>query len=411
MNAPTIERPATTRPVLREVSLYIAIVGVSLLAALNPAVTGFAIELGGFHKAYLFILDLCLAGIVGAALMHRRTGHQRFFWLAVIGIGVTPVVLAASELALAYALLRYSGPLSHRKISGVYEPDPQLGWQLVANNTGHDVYPGNFNATYEMDGQGRRKVPAAAVAGPTIHLFGSSFTFGDGVNNDETALYILAQAHRNRFRVVNYSVSAYGLDQMVFRLEASQDSLAPGDVVVLAPTPASVSWNMIDKSFPCRFIIRSGEYPVGRYPLLTKAGWQFLDLKDACGILETLLLNSPGLPIGNYAARRHTEATKVATIELADRLFARARQIAELRGAHFLVMMIVNADECRTKQFSLDFSGLKTPIVSMMPYCPNDNAAIDGLSFPDDWHYNVKGNRWLADILASMLLNVEPGLR
>jgi hypothetical protein len=410
MNAPTIDRPATARPALREISLYAVIVGVSLLIALNPVVTGLAIHLGGFHKAYLLVLDVCLVAIVGGALMYRRTARRQYFWLAVVVLCVTPAVLFVAELVLSYAALRYGAELGGRKVTGVYEADPKLGWRLIANGTGHHVNPHNFDATYVMDGQGHRKVAAATVSGPTVHVFGSSFTFGDGVNNNETALYILAEANRDRYRVVNYSVSGYGLDQMVFSLESNRDAIAPGDIVVLAPTPMSLSWNMIDKAIPCQATIRSSEYPVSRYPLLTEAGWQFIDLKAACGTVDTLLFNSPGLPIGGYAMRRHAEVMKAATIEHSDHLFAYGRRIVESRGAHFLPIMVVNVDECRTKKFSFDVSGLKAPIVSMMPYCPDDNA-LDGLSFPDDWHYTVKGNRWLADVLGKILASAEPRLR
>jgi hypothetical protein len=402
---------ATARPPLADVAVYAIIVGATLLIALNPVVTAFAIHLGGFHKLYLLCVDACLVAIIGAAFLYLRTGRRLYFRLGVVALCLTPLLLCVAELAISYGVLRYGAEIGGRKVTGVYEPDPKLGWRLVANGSGRHVSPGNFDVTYETDARGRRTVPAATVAGPTVHFFGSSFTFGDGVKNDETALYILAQANRDRFRVINYSVSAYGLDQMVYDLEINRDAIAPGDVVVLAPTPMSLSWNMIDASFPCLYTVRNDEYPVGLYPQLTAKGWEFVDLKASCRLIETLLYNSPSLPLGNFFLPRHVAAARPASLAHADLLFARVRQVAEARGARFLPIMVVNTDECLTRKFMYDLTGLKSPIVSMLPYCPADPAALEGMRFPDDWHYTVKGNRWLAGVLDKMLRSEEPSLR
>jgi hypothetical protein len=410
MSTLLIERGGRTAPGGRQFSLYATIVGASLLIALNPVVTGFAVEMAIPLVAYLLVLDLCLAAIIAAAVMHMRTANSRYFWFAIVGIGMTPVILIAAEIAISYAEVRYQRGWHGHGVSGVFEPDAQLAWKLIPNGAGREFSSGNFDTTYETDAQGRRKVLDASVDHPTIHVFGSSFTFGVGVKNDEVALYQIARAYRDRFRILNYSVSGYGLDQMVFDLEKNQGSFAADDIVVLAPTPVSVSWNLIENSFPCQFTIRTNELPVGRYPFLTDAGWQFVDLRKACGVIETSLLNSP-LPLGRLFSRYHLEATRAATLEHADRLFARARRLVEAHGARFLPIMIVNADECRMKQLEYDLSGLKTPVVSMMKYCPTDEAQINTLRFPTDGHFSVEGNRWFAGVLEKILLNSELSLR
>ena len=390
-------------------SIYAAIVGASLLVILNPIVASLAIVVAIPHIAYLSTLDLCLAAIIATAILHIRTRNIRFFWLMLAGMGMTPLIMVAAEIAISYAELRYQPAWHGRNISGVYEPDPRLAWRLMPNGSGREVYPGEFDVTYLTDAQGRRTLPDARVAHPTVHVFGSSFTFGQGVRNDQVALYILAQIYRDHFRVLNYSVDGYGLDQMVLDLELNRDSIAPGDVVMLAPTPLSVSWSLIENSFPCLFTIRTGQVPLGRYPFLTKDGWQFVDLERACGFIDTTLMNSP-LPVGNLLRRYRAATTWSATIAHADLLFSHAQRLVEERRARLLPLMVVNVDECRMKRFEFDLSALKSPIVSMMPYCPADDVRLETLRFPTDGHYNAEGNRWLADVLAKVLLKFEPTL-
>ncbi len=45
---------------------------------------------------------------------------------------------------------------------------------------------------------------------PEIHFYGCSFTYGMGVNDEETFSYLLQQKIKNNFKVVNFGVPAYG---------------------------------------------------------------------------------------------------------------------------------------------------------------------------------------------------------
>ena len=403
----------TKRSLAGHFSLYVVIACVSVLLVLNPIVFRVvaAAQDSTAHNAYLLALDLCLVVIAGAAIVYRLTDRRTFFWLTVLAIGMTPALMAVAELGISYGALRYGREWRGDETIDVYEADSQLGWRLIPHSRGRQVRKGNFDATYVIDGEGRRALPEPSVEGPTVEVFGSSFTFGDGVDNAETALHILADRNANSFRVENYSVSAYGLDQMVLNLERHRDSIEPGDVVVLAPTPLSISWNMIEKSLPCQYSIAPHEYLVGEFPFLEEDGWHFVDLKKSCGLLETLLLNSPGLPIGTIYRARRIASTRAATIDHADKLFAHARRIVEAKRARFVVMMILNSDECLTKRLNFDLSGLKTPYHSMMADCPSDEATLRSFNFPTDWHYSVEGNRWLAGVIQKMLFTAEPDLQ
>ncbi len=80
-----------------------------------------------------------------------------------------------------------------------------------------------FEYRYTTDEQRRRIVPASpASAGPyarALLLFGGSYAFGEGVNDDETLAHELAQRLPNT-RVYNYAFSGYGPGQLLARLES-----------------------------------------------------------------------------------------------------------------------------------------------------------------------------------------------
>lgn len=80
-----------------------------------------------------------------------------------------------------------------------------------------------FAYQYTTDEQRRRIVPASpASGGPytrALLLFGGSYAFGEGVNDDETLAHELAKRLPNT-RVYNYAFSGYGTGQLLARLES-----------------------------------------------------------------------------------------------------------------------------------------------------------------------------------------------
>ena len=115
--------------------------------------------------------------------------------------------------------------------------DPLLGWVPRPGARARHVSEGNFDVIQVIDAKGRRAIPPNPGARRTLYFFGDLFTFGHGVENDQTALSIIARALGARANVVNYGVKAYGLEQMFLRLRAAKDDIQPGDVVSFRPYP------------------------------------------------------------------------------------------------------------------------------------------------------------------------------
>src|SRR5438105_4419722 len=73
--------------------------------------------------------------------------------------------------------------------------DPELGWALKANWQGEHKHR-DFQASYSVDHRGFR---ADTLLNPkpgckTYAVFGDSFTFGIGVNDDQTFVHLLNKA-------------------------------------------------------------------------------------------------------------------------------------------------------------------------------------------------------------------------
>jgi len=97
-----------------------------------------------------------------------------------------------------------------------YKPSPNMRKTSKMTFNGRPIY----NVTYSTDELGRRITPIKTVGKPDkfILFFGCSYTFGDGVEDDETLPFFVGQL-ASRSRPYNYGVSGFGPQQMVAKLQ------------------------------------------------------------------------------------------------------------------------------------------------------------------------------------------------
>lgn len=74
-----------------------------------------------------------------------------------------------------------------------------------------------FDVTYTINDDLTRKVVSGA--GPLVAFFGDSFTYGAGVNDNETLPQAFADLTKGAYRVLNFGVSGYGPQQTLRALE------------------------------------------------------------------------------------------------------------------------------------------------------------------------------------------------
>lgn len=158
-----------------------------------------------FRKSQLFVLITVLftitATLIAAEMMLR--GWQRY--------------LRGSE-AMDSGLIRY---------------DPHLGWALTPNWSGRHRHH-DFDVAYTVNRLGFRKQPGASGPPSAGHwaVVGDSFTFGLGVDDDETFVALLDHRQKDGRRFVNYGVPGYSTDQAYLLIRQQVVFLKPAGILL-----------------------------------------------------------------------------------------------------------------------------------------------------------------------------------
>ena len=76
-----------------------------------------------------------------------------------------------------------------------------------------------YDVHYSFDGDGLRITPDAPDAASSILFFGDSFTFGIGLDDNQTVPYQVATMSGNRYRVYNFAVPGYGPNHMLAAID------------------------------------------------------------------------------------------------------------------------------------------------------------------------------------------------
>jgi hypothetical protein len=81
-----------------------------------------------------------------------------------------------------------------------------------------------YDVTYDTDSSGLRVAPPAASnpGGECVLFFGGSFTFGEGVENQQTMPYRVGVLSGGRYRTVNFGLHGYGPHHMLALLQSGR---------------------------------------------------------------------------------------------------------------------------------------------------------------------------------------------
>jgi hypothetical protein len=100
----------------------------------------------------------------------------------------------------------------------MFEYDAELGWKGV-NNLHTPYYSKDFKITVSHDGNGNRSLfPTHQKNTSNLLLLGDSYGWGWGVENNETAAYLLSK-NNPYFNMYNLSIAGYGTDQELLALQ------------------------------------------------------------------------------------------------------------------------------------------------------------------------------------------------
>ncbi|PIE29230.1 hypothetical protein CSA57_09490 [candidate division KSB3 bacterium] len=193
-----------------------------LLGILGVAFSAIAFKY--FPLPYIWITTYWGFYCLAASLKSSANYKIFFFNLAFLAL-----VFALLESYAWHLLTKSGGPASTR-LEGdytdtrhYYSQDDILGYAPLKGRTVHSrKYQGNklmYDVTYTIGPDGLRISSASATHGSTecALFFGGSFTFGEGVNDDETLPSVAGRlAH---IQVYNFGFHGYGPHQMLSALE------------------------------------------------------------------------------------------------------------------------------------------------------------------------------------------------
>jgi hypothetical protein len=153
------------------------------------------------------------------------------------GPRVALVISSCGALAVGVAeciLALWSPPPVERSIEPHYaREDSLLGWRPAPGHVSRAtaVVRGDtiFDVTYTTDSAGRRLPPPEGAGEPAgcALFFTDSFTFGEGVRDEEAYPYRVGVRTGGRYRVVKYAAPGYGAEHLLARVE--QGDLANGE--------------------------------------------------------------------------------------------------------------------------------------------------------------------------------------
>jgi hypothetical protein len=193
-------------------------------------------------RNYLFAALLVGGVVVGAVVLPSATWICALATLLALagvvlfrGNAWRTTALLAAALALSLAVLdAFAGWLSPAPLgAGLVKttiprwwppPDPVLGFRPAPNseaiNTATFGAETVYRRTYHFDADAARVTPAAPTGAPTYLFMGDSFTFGQGLADDESLASQFAKANDLNVHAVNLGVPGNALNQLVRSFEA-----------------------------------------------------------------------------------------------------------------------------------------------------------------------------------------------
>jgi hypothetical protein len=140
----------------------------------------------------------------------------------VFNVAVLTVLLSGTE-----TYLTFHKPVRRVFSDGYFLPDDDLGTApargIVGHSTEYEHGKLAYDVTYTIDSDGLRVAPPVTVAAPASVLFlGCSFTFGEGLQDDQTLPYQVGEQSGGQFAIYNFGFHGYAPNQMLAAIESGK---------------------------------------------------------------------------------------------------------------------------------------------------------------------------------------------
>jgi lysophospholipase L1-like esterase len=199
-----------------------------------------------YYELLAFAAAICFAAVVGGKIRNAATS-------------IASLALGLSCIELFSASMLPDRPVTSK---GFSTSQPILGWGPSGPGTYRARKVGNdgkviYDIDYTIDAAGLRRT-LSAPSGRTIAFFGDSFTFGEGVRDEDTLPQAFADIGRRRLHVLNFGFPGYGPQQFLREIETGlYDNLLTNAAVFVFQTSA---WHAERSSCLADFVIRAPRY-------------------------------------------------------------------------------------------------------------------------------------------------------
>ena len=302
--------------------------------------------ISSFAVAILFILPILIGAI---SYYYRFVGGLLIaLTLLLCGVAYRYAALRAgctflASLFLALTVAELIEPVLYRqqKIANElitphdYWYMRKFGWiGLKGNHRFALVKPDGrmiYDAIYTIGDDGFRVTPLDPTSGDKIVFYGDSFTFGEGLNNDETLPYYVAQLTGRP--VKNYGFHGYGVQQPLAILKSDLDTSGSVNFLLTAP------WHAERAACKVFYSAGSPKYEIAADGSVVQTG--------LCRMITTLGPLGKIINLSNlyqlYLATRSTEVTD-ADYDRYLAIIGDMARISRERGQKFVIGFI-RADE------------------------------------------------------------------
>ena len=142
--------------------------------------------------------------------MNKTLSKERFFSIIIV---LSSIVIGFTIADYAAGWYRKSIENSSKLDEGLLQYDSDLGWKLTPNWSGKHIHH-DFEVNYSVGSDATRKQSVNRVSKPhkVVGVLGDSFTFGFGVNDDETFTSRLSQDNPEK-QFINFGVPGFSTDQ------------------------------------------------------------------------------------------------------------------------------------------------------------------------------------------------------
>ncbi len=357
----------------------------------------FGFDMGIVLKTIILIVDifLLLAGIL--LIFIRKSVDKKNILL--FGFTIVFCLIAFLSFDSLWAMKYFFlGTLKSAK-DHIYVQDNHLGWKLKANS----ISQGNFNVLYEIDQAGFRRINNGKNPDFSIYFFGDSYTFGQGVSQQDNFPGIIKEKYlKKEINVYNAGVSGYGIVQMFQRFLNIEDRIKPGDLIVFTPLADDILRNVKDFYFPY-FHYFANLIPFEYYPVFDNGTIKYHKMESGLyKKLKTLVLHMK--LTGQYWRSIHKKFVPIDTIQEATEMIKMIKQRTEMKRARFVLFFLPETGECLRGDYTVDISNFS--YLDIMDYFPSEKEELDKLKLSEeDGHWNVRGHEIAARAIVETLIN------